>query len=324
MQPHKYPIITRRLLSAEVVKGLSGHPTRRWLGVVTLEWAIVWGAIACCLQWGPAWAHVLCALFVGTRQHALSILGHEGVHHSVASSRRVNDLLANYLTCYPLMISVQGYRTSHLEHHWHLETPDDPSKVSVDHHPADWAFPMSPARFVGLLSRDLSGLSQASSASLLKYLWMIPNRGWHLAQVCLAQVALVCAFWALGDARAYLWLWVLPMFTVVIACYRVRGIAEHTGMAGEGRPPRFGRHEVDALTATRTTVLAPWVAALFAPYGVSYHIEHHLYPSVPAFELGRLHRLLAATQEYQEHAHLTRGYRGLFAELTGRAPSFTP
>jgi fatty acid desaturase len=84
---------------------------------------------------------------------------------------------------------------------------------------------------------------------------------------------------------------------------------------------RYRREVIDALICTRTTLLSPPIAAIFAPYNVSFHIEHHMCPAVPAFNLRRLHELVASHADYQKHAHLTRGYVQLAAELTGRRAS---
>ena len=53
-----------------------------------------------------------------------------------------------------------------------------------------------------------------------------------------------------------------------------------------------------------------------SPHHVGYHLEHHLYPGVPYYNLHKLHQLLMERAEYQEKAHVTVGYfTGLFDEL---------
>jgi fatty acid desaturase len=167
-----------------------------------------------------------------------------------------------------------------------------------------------------MFARDLSGLSQASSTSLLRYLWQIRDPAMHMACIVLVQLALAAGLTlATGSYWAYPVLWLVPLFTVVVACYRVRAVAEHSAFGDAGK--RYRRDVVDPLKYTRTTLIDPWLAAAFAPYNVSYHIEHHVYPSVPCFNLKALHEHIARHPDYQRYAHITRGYRGLLAEMEG-------
>ena len=317
MHPRKrYPTVARRLADPQVVRELSRQDTARWLRAVGGEWLCIAAVVGVC-AWVPGWLSWLVgAIVIGTRQHALSILGHEGVHRLISSRRRVNDTLANWLTLYPLLITVQGYRSSHMDHHWYLETPDDPSRISVMHHPRDWSFPMTRRHVVGMFARDLSGLSQASSATLLKYLWQIADPYLHVMGIFVVQVAVAAALTlATGVYWAYPVLWLAPLFTIVVACYRVRAIAEHSAFGDGG--DRYQRSTVDPLLRTRTTIVEPGIAGLLAPYHVSYHIEHHMHPSVTCFNLKRLHEHLLPQAAYRRQAHVTRGYRGLLREMQG-------
>jgi fatty acid desaturase len=77
----------------------------------------------------------------------------------------------------------------------------------------------------------------------------------------------------------YLVLWVLPLVTVVQAILRLRAIAEHGATTDFSSP----------LSAARTNLGPAWLRWLIFPHNVSYHIEHHLYASVPMHNLPRLH-----------------------------------
>ena len=64
---------------------------------------------------------------------------------------------------------------------------------------------------------------------------------------------------------------------------------------------------------------------------INYHLEHHLFPSVPGRNLGRLHRVLMEDPEYRSSAHITHSYfglkQGVIAELIvpeDQRPSGTP
>ena len=87
-----------------------------------------------------------------------------------------------------------------------------------------------------------------------------------------------------GYLLQYLVLWVLPLVTVVQAILRLRAIAEHGATTDFTSP----------LTAARTNVASAWLEWLIFPHHVNYHIEHHLYASVPHYNLPALHREMVA------------------------------
>jgi fatty acid desaturase len=95
----------------------------------------------------------------------------------------------------------------------------------------------------------------------------------------------------------------VPLCTWLKLLLRVRAIAEHYALSHD-----------HMLTKTRTTVPNLFDRLFVAPYSVGYHMEHHLYPSVPFFRLRRLHRLCLADPVFREKAHVTRGYWNVLQE----------
>ncbi len=94
------------------------------------------------------------------------------------------------------------------------------------------------------------------------------------------HLALLAVFAWSGYLLQYLVLWVLPLVTVVQAILRLRAIAEHGATTDFSSP----------LTAARTNLAPAWLEWLIFPHHVNYHIEHHLYASVPHYHLPALHR----------------------------------
>lgn len=62
---------------------------------------------------------------------------------------------------------------------------------------------------------------------------------------------------------------------------RIRGIAEHAGYQ-LGPDQRLNSR----------TVKSPWQAWLFSPHRVNFHVERHVYPSVPFYALPQVHALM--------------------------------
>ncbi len=83
----------------------------------------------------------------------------------------------------------------------------------------------------------------------------------------------------MGFWKILLLYWVVPLLTVFLAIRYIRSVAEHYAV----------EHE-NVLNESRT-VLAPfWELWLIARGDLNYHLEHHLFPGVPCFRLGELHR----------------------------------
>jgi fatty acid desaturase len=98
------------------------------------------------------------------------------------------------------------------------------------------------------------------------------------------QLALLAASIALGVWRWYLLLWLLPMVTLLQALLRLRAVCEHGAVRDTATP----------WTAARTTLASPLVRWLVFPHDMNFHIEHHLYPSVPHYRLRDCHARLRA------------------------------
>jgi fatty acid desaturase len=120
------------------------------------------------------------------------------------------------------------------------------------------------------------------------------------------HIAMLGAMASSGYLLQYLVLWVLPLVTVVQAILRLRAIAEHGATTDFSSP----------LTAARTNVAPAWLEWLIFPHHVNYHIEHHLYASVPHYHLPALHKALQENQVLQgaEVLSFRLTLRKIFAE----------
>jgi len=306
--------IEGRYLDAEIIRSFSKPNPWRWLLAVSGEWLIIGLTMWVCNLWPYWWLWVLGIFVIGTRQHAMGIMAHEGVHYLVARRKFWNDLLANLFCSYSLTYPVEGYRTNHLIHHHWLDTPIDPERASIDNYPADWMYPMPKRQFVTMVLRDVIGIYQFQTAKLYKYVWVLPDGMVpHVIKVGLFHSFFIILALATGHLWTYLLLWILPMFTVALLCFRLRTAAEHSGLRKLEK--RYTRQEVDTVATTRTVSGCPIAGFILAPYNMSFHIEHHLYPSVPVFRLRDLHKQLMNSPRFAVRARVTN-YRGLFRELT--------
>src|SRR6185295_2842695 len=241
------------------------------------------------------WVVLPCVILIGTRQHALFVLAHESAHYRLFDQRWLNDAAGR--VCATLQgLSMRTYREIHRLHHNNLYTELDPDTA------LHGGYPRGKAYLVRKLLKDLSGFTAwktyayfLGGAPALNTQTQVALRPLDDTSVKLKREArtdrnMVIAFhigllllmaWS-GHLVQYLVLWVLPLITVVQAILRLRAIAEHGATTDFSSP----------LTAARTNMAPAWLAWLIFPHQVNYHIEHHLYASVPHYNLPRLHREL--------------------------------
>lgn len=307
--------VERHLLDSETYRTFAKHNPARWLAAVAQEWLIIGVTIWACHTLGRWWLYPFAIFLIGTRQHALGIMAHESTHFAVSGSRFWNDLLGNLFAAYPLTYAVQGYRTNHLRHHRWLETTKDPERTALDLYPDEWRYPMKRSKFYLLLFTDALLLKQVRALDLVRYVWEIPaGAAPHVVAVVLYQATAAFVAWRTGWFWSYVLLWLVPLFSVAIMCFRIRTASEHSAIGAA--EDRYTRETPDTLATTRTTVGGPIGKFLFAPHNMAYHIEHHLYPAVPVFRLRKLHETLQRNPEFAARARVAHGYPALLRELT--------
>jgi fatty acid desaturase len=284
----------RKALPREVVHELTRRSAWRASLAVLHDFAVIAAAVAFGLYlWPNPLAIVLSVVVIGTRQHALFVIAHDAAHYLLYERRWLNDALGRF--CATVQgLSMCTYRVIHRLHHNNLYGELDPDTA------LHGGYPRGRSYLVKKLLKDLSGLTAwktyayfLGGAPALNTATRVAMRPLddtseklrseakrdRNAVVAFHVAALVVAAWS-GYLVQYLVLWMLPLFTVVQAILRLRAIAEHGATTDFSSP----------LTAARTNTGPAWLQWLIFPHHVNYHIEHHLYASVPHYHLPRLHR----------------------------------
>lgn len=289
-----HPIVTtetadlpawRQALSRDDVRELLVmRDWRSWLSVA-LNWALV-GASFALVAWWPNPLTVVAALFViGARQLGFAVLMHEAAHRSLFANRRVNDFVGNWLCAFPVWSDLRPYRPYHLQHHAKNWTDEDPDL------PLAQPFPIDGASFRRKVWRDLSGQTgwKRLRATVRRDLGLSRGRvkrnfdagleAFH--GVVITNGVLLGLLTLAGHPALYL-LWVGAWLTTYSLVMRIRSIAEHAMISDPA----------DEMQNTRTTLARWWERLLIAPNRVNFHLEHHLLPTVPHYNLRRMHRML--------------------------------
>lgn len=272
------------------------HYTRRsdlmgaWL--VLKNWLLIATIFAVVGLWTNPGTILLAIVLLGGRQLGLGVLMHEAGHKTLFKNQRLNDTVGQWFAAYPVLGDCHAYGASHREHHRLAGTQEDPDLPNYRN------YPVPAASFRRKVLRDLSGRTGMKLLAGLfggagnHFMMRDGEQTSALAQGLLANALLLAVLWAFGVPALY-GLWFVAYITTYPLVSRIRQVSEH------GNVP--GLFERDARGNTRTT-LANWFEQLiFCPNDVNFHIEHHLLPSVPAWQLKALHHTLKSRGFYDDH-----------------------
>lgn len=251
-------------------------PVRRshnWIGLAFLA---LWAGGCVAVLRLPAWPARLAGYVVmGAALHALGILMHEAIHGNLFRHRRL-DRWAAFLLGAPVLIGGSAYRVTHLLHHRHNRSERDPDEFGNyvrDPRLLPWVFYAWGVlgMLVFLVHVHVNALRLATererAAVVTEYLLLLA--------LYTGAAALVVRSGA-GDLLVHGWL--LPM-CVAWLMVNLRGWSEHL-LTRPGHP----------LTQTRTVTTNRIVR--FFLCNLNYHLEHHLFPGIPWYNLPRVHALL--------------------------------
>lgn len=290
------------MLQGEELRNLSKPSGWRSTAAISLDWALILAAFALSILFPHPLAFLVSFLVVSRQQLALAILMHDGAHRRLYVAHKVNDWVCQLTCAAPLFFSMYSYQKLHLKHHREPLAADDPDLSLIG------GYPISRSSFLRKIARDATGVSYFKFIRYFIHMARKPKvvkaeraeketgpvelrsqgtgKGLSLPVLVATMLAVNFSIWLalflLGHGWLYLFLWVLPAVTALQVLLRIRGIAEHAGYQPGPDQSRNAR-----------TVLPSFQTLVFAPHNVNFHIEHHLYPSVPFFRLPELHRLLS-------------------------------
>lgn len=249
--------------------------------LVALLYPLLWGVAVAAVIAFPVWpVRVGAYLVIGICIHAMAVLTHEASHYSMFRSRRL-DRWTGFLMGAPVCISHTAYRVLHAYHHRYTREAGDPDEFKN----------VTPNRFL---------------LSLVFYSWLVIGTPVYIVHVTITALrkgtrqdridvvveyallialfgAVVATAWHFQRTDLILHCWAYPMI-VAMLFGNTRSWAEHA-MTLPGNP----------LTSTRTVTSNSLVSFLMC--NLNYHLEHHLLPGIPWYNLKKVHALLQP--EYQ-------------------------
>lgn len=249
---------------------------KRWNLVLVLHYGIWLASAAAAIASDNLLIGICAYLLGGLSLSTLSVLSHESSHNLFTRNPRI-DRWIGFICGIPILFSAMGYRIMHPIHHKRLRTVEDPDDIeNATKDPAVLRWVYVAVFFV----------------SVYLYLIMVPanafRKGMRSEKTVVileffGMAGIVALGWILLPAQWMIEGWLLPLI-VAGQIANIRGIAEH-GMTTSG----------NEMTDTRTVATHPVLSFLMC--NINYHIEHHLYPGVPWYNLPKVHKLLQ--EEYR-------------------------
>ena len=299
--PSDGPVTAGDLMTLEALGHFRRTSTRRGATLVLHAWGVIASAIALYLLWPSGLTLALVVPVIGARQLGLTVLMHETAHWLLFREGRLNTWVGTWLCAAPLGADLKAYRRRHHLHHRHTQTPEDPDLA------LSAPLPISRGRLGLVLLGDLGGWTAFTRIASWRPWRDGLGETWRRARAPLVVNGVLWAvLTAIGGSTLYLLVWVLPWATWFQLVTRIRDLAEH-GLV---------RDAADPLRNTRTIDAGPLARAFIAPYGVSYHLEHHLLVFVPCWKLREVRALLMA-KGLGGRMERAAGYVEVLARVTG-------
>lgn len=237
----------------------------------------------------------LACVFGGYGMLMLGFMGHDGTHFTLHSNKIVSSLFGILLTAPVCPYLLMGFTISHWNHHKYTNTDQDPDSRLF-------------SRFKNLFTRSFiarpftfyeygANTFRLALGIPLPFTYQFPLKAQELKWLARVNI-LSTGIWA----AIYGWVAVTrpDLFAALLAVYVfgtvISGLSPYIEHTGTG----YGRGN-----DTRTS--DGWWLDLFT-LGNNYHIEHHLYPTVPFYRLKAVHRHLKAQGFYSSQKFVSSGF----------------
>lgn len=312
-------------IDLKILKELSKPNLGSAMLLVITEYIVIILLAVAAIYIGNTLITLLAMWLIAARIHALLGLGHDATHFMFCKHKKINDIIANIFIFFPGFASLSVYRQRHFSHHQNLNTDDDPDFVSKKSDP-NFKFPQKKIIFLKNVTSYLFGVHHLfnifdkkknfkqkikyilSGLSITRNIITTPYKQKRREQLLqlLYTFLVVSYFLYMGWIQYYFIYWICPLFLIVPFLIRVRAILEHYGDIKSN------------IEASRTVYPTLW-DSIFLGYelNVTYHLDHHLFPSVPSWNAKKLHKELLKNKKYIDNAHITKnGIYGVFCECT--------
>ena len=254
-------------------------------------WLVIIGSWAAVSIWKTPAVILVAILIIASRYYALLIIGHDGVHRRLFNKRALNDRFSDIFIYGAIGLIMRKMDHNHLQHHLHLATEADPDnyKYTANNKATRFRFVVFCVGLLGLFEQ-LSKIYFRKNATVEGEKKSRPKsdpfNAIDVFVLLMWQVGLIGGLSYFIAWWAYPVLWLLPAYLSTVFD-GLRSFCEHSeGFEETSREGSLHSH------------LAPAIERFFlAPMNMNHHIVHHLWPSIPYYNLPEADRRLRATYQ---------------------------
>lgn len=282
-------------INPKIVQKLSEQNLSKSLYLIAFDWISIAIIIYFTKLYFNPLTYLLAVMLIANRQHGLLILMHDCSHNRFTNNNKLNDLLGDFFTAWPLFIQMKAYREKHNAHHRYSNTSNDPDFILS-------RYPKFRFEIYKMLIMDFLALNTFAQFKQI---------GEFQIQTTIIEKTLRAMFYItalaliiyLGVYKSFLLFWIVPAFTWLKVCLRLRSISDHSGL-----------QHLEGPFDTRTVVPNIFDLLFIAPHDSSYHFSHHAFGAVPCYNLKKMHKEIMNSKD-ADRVHVTNGYFNLFSEF---------
>jgi fatty acid desaturase len=273
--PYRFSLLTR-----EQLRELSELRPGPVIRDTALRWAVLLAAWSAAATWTNVWVVAAAFVVVGVNLYGMLILAHDGLHGRLFANRTLNDRFNDIFFVGPVGAITRINRTNHLIHHQVTCLASDPDRHKYTHPGKDvpWGF----FGFVSGLKNIWTTVRHIFLSNAPALDAAPPKSTYSTADLAILigwQAALFVGLTFLVGWWAYPVLWLAPAYVFAYRGDLLRVFCEHSVLAPDD--------EADA-SMRIITFESNWLERqVFAPQNMNFHGAHHLWPSIPYYNLPR-------------------------------------
>ena len=261
------------------------------------------------ISWGTWWS-LLFFLIYGNIYACSDSLWHETNHKTAFKSKFWNNFFYQ-IACFMDNFEPVRWRWSHFKHHGHTAF-DDPHDFEIAiRKPTDiflffsYLIPFGTV-FIFHKSLQVETIKHALGFTTDVMKQCIPERE---RSKCRNSSRIHVSIWLIAILVSIIYQSWLPVLYIVLPGFYGKtliasfGLTQHTGLQENIKDHRY---------STRTVYLNPIFSFLY--WHMEYHIEHHMFPTVPSYNLPKLHSLIK-NQMPPAKKGLWGAYRGILPAI---------
>jgi beta-carotene hydroxylase len=222
-----------------------------------------------------------CAILSSAGLYTLAFAGHEGMHGSLLPDAKWGLAVGMFFSSAVMTYFDLGLCVRHWDHHKYTNTDKDPDLKPTAHLKTWWSrFLLSRIIFNWLYARNVFNMAMGRLESVAHH--YTPYSPQQLIRLARLNI-LYSLVWLSIYAAITILNWKAGVFGILLPSSVLffmsswQSYIDHAGLGDEPYKNAYSRPSL--------------LMSLFF-FGSNYHLEHHMYPKVPACRLHKVHRIL--------------------------------